>query len=421
MLSITALTAIVIGISLLYVQESELDAASINIAGSLRMQAWRIAQHVSSAKAGYHAVLQNRMLKDGKLNAYWVMCNNNMQATPNINEEALPGYRNPNNFIVVSDPYPTITAQAADLILPTAMWVEKEGAYGNAERRTQFWYQQVPPQGQARSDLWQLMEFSKRFTVGEVWSDELIAKAPELKDKTLYDALFTNGQVNKFPLTDFKGRMNLESDHFGFYVQKGLFEEYARFGRGHGHDLAPFDRYHEVRGLRWPVVDGKETRWRYHKDSDPYVKTGKEFDFYGKPDGKAWLFALPYEPPAEVPNQEYNLWLCTGRILEHWHTGTMTRRVPELYRSFPNAVLYMHPDDAKARGLRRGMEVKMSSPRGTVRTRIETRGRNRPPKGLVFMPFFDASQLVNKLILDATDPLSKETDYKKCPVKVERV
>lgn len=65
------------------------------------------------------------MLKDGKLNAYWVMCNNNMQAGPNMNEEALPGYRNPANFIVVSDPYPTVTAQAADLILPTAMWVEK--------------------------------------------------------------------------------------------------------------------------------------------------------------------------------------------------------------------------------------------------------------------------------------------------------
>ena len=65
----------------------------------------------------YHAVLQNRMLKDGKLNAYWVMCNNNMQAAANMNEEGFPGYRNPKNFIVVSDPYPTVTAMAADLIL----------------------------------------------------------------------------------------------------------------------------------------------------------------------------------------------------------------------------------------------------------------------------------------------------------------
>ncbi|MCR6554985.1 periplasmic nitrate reductase subunit alpha, partial [Aeromonas sp. CPF2-S1] len=89
-----------------------------------------------------------------------------------------------------------------------------------------------------------------------------------------------------------------------------------------------------------------------------------------------------------------------------------------LYRAFPDAVLFMHPEDAKARGVRRGEEVIVSSRRGEVKTRVETRGRNRPPKGLVFMPFFDASQLVNKLTLDATDPLSKETDYKKCAVKV---
>ncbi|MND89068.1 Periplasmic nitrate reductase precursor [compost metagenome] len=130
------------------------------------------------------------------------------------------------------------------------------------------------------------------------------------------------------------------------------------------------------------------------------------------------IFALPYEPAAEAPDKEYDMWLSTGRVLEHWHTGTMTRRVPELYRAFPDAVLFMHPEDAKARGVRRGEEVIVASRRGEVKTRVETRGRNRPPKGLVFMPFFDASQLVNKLTLDATDPLSKETDYKKCAVKV---
>ena len=379
---------------------------------------WCLPEGTIPTKPGYHAVQQNRMLKDGKLNVYWVMCNNNMQAAPNLNHESLPGYRNPANFIVVSDPYPTVTGQAADLILPTAMWVEKEGAYGNAERRTQMWYQQVTPPDGAHSDLWQMMEFAKRFKVEEVWSDALLAKAPQLRDKTLFDVLFCNGRVDKFPMTDFKGRMNQESEHCGFYVQKGLFEEYATFGRGKAHDLAPFDMYHEQRGLRWPVVNGKETRWRFREGYDVYVKAGEEVRFYGKPDGKAWLFALPYEPPCESPDAEYDLWLSTGRVLEHWHTGTMTRRVPELYKAFPDAVVYMHPDDAAARGVRRGMEVKVISRRGEVRTRVETRGRNRPPKGLVFMPFFDASQLVNKLVLDATDPLSKETDYKKLAVKV---
>lgn len=381
-------------------------------------QIWKLPEGTIPDKVGFHAVLQDRMLKDGKLNAYWVMCNNNMQAGPNMNTDRLPGYRDPRNFIVVSDPYPTVTAQAADLILPTAMWVEKEGAYGNAERRTQFWHQQVKAPEGAKSDLWQLMEFSKRFKVEEVWPAELIAKMPEVKGKTLFDVLYANGQVNQFPKEQSKGLLNDEAEYFGFYVQKGLFEEYATFGRGHGHDLAPFDQYHEARGLRWPVVDGKETLWRYREGFDPYVKAGEGVRFYGKPDGKAVIFALPFEPAAESPDKEYDLWLSTGRVLEHWHTGTMTRRVPELYRAFPDAVLFMHPDDAKARGVRRGEEVIVSSRRGEVKTRVETRGRNRPPKGLVFMPFFDASQLVNKLTLDATDPLSKETDYKKCAVKV---
>lgn len=216
---------------------------------------WQLPEGAIPGKPGFHAVLQNRKLKDGDLNVYWVMCNNNMQAAPNMNEETWPGYRNPENFIIVSDPYPTVTTMAADLILPTAMWVEKEGAYGNAERRTQFWRQQIDPPGESKSDLWQLVEFSKRFKVEEVWPADLVAKKPEYKGKTLYDILFANGVVDKFPLTDTQdGFANQESEDFGFYIQKGLFEEYADFGRGHKHDLAPFDTYHKARGLRWPVV-----------------------------------------------------------------------------------------------------------------------------------------------------------------------
>ncbi|MEK7694060.1 MAG: periplasmic nitrate reductase subunit alpha, partial [Pseudomonadota bacterium] len=340
---------------------------------------WKLPAGTIPDKPGYHAVLQNRMLRDGKLNAYWVQVNNNMQAAANMMEETLPGYRNPTNFIVVSDAYPTVTALSADLILPTAMWVEKEGAYGNAERRTQFWHQLVDAPGEARSDLWQLMEFSKRFKVEDVWPAELIAKKPEYKGKTLFDVLYRNGQVDKFPLKETASDYNnYESKAFGFYVQKGLFEEYATFGRGHGHDLAPFDMYHEARGLRWPVVNGKETRWRYREGSDPYVKAGTGFQFYGNPDGKAVIYALPYEPPAESPDKEYPFWLATGRVLEHWHSGSMTRRVPELYRAFPNAVCFMHPEDAKALGLRRGVEVEVVSRRGRMRTRIETRGRDAP-------------------------------------------
>ncbi|WP_448208083.1 periplasmic nitrate reductase subunit alpha [Azospirillum sp. sgz302134] len=383
---------------------------------------WKVPKGLLPGKIGYHAVLMDRMLKDGKLNAYWIMVNNNLQAAPNSDNETYPGYRNPSNFIVVSDAYPTVTASAADLILPAAMWVEKEGAYGNAERRTHFWHQLVNAPGDARSDLWQIMEFSKRFTTDEVWPAEVLDANPQFKGKTLFDVLYRNGTVDRFPLSEVNPEYeNRESKAFGFYVQKGLFEEYASFGRGHGHDLAPFDQYHEVRGLRWPVVNGQETRWRYREGLDPYVPAGEGLRFYGNPDGKANVFAFPYEPPAESPDKDFDLWLVTGRVLEHWHSGSMTMRVPELYKAMPMALVYMHPDDAQARGLRRGSEVKVVSRRGEMRTRVETRGRNRPPRGVVFVPWFDSARLINKCTLDATDPISKQTDFKKCAVKIVAV
>ncbi|MCG8428993.1 MAG: nitrate reductase catalytic subunit NapA [Chromatiales bacterium] len=391
---------------------------------------WKLPEGTLNGKVGYHAVLMHRMLKDSKMNTFWVMCNNNMQAAANMNEESYPGWRNPDNFITVSDPYPTVSAQAADLILPTAMWAEKEGAYGNAERRTQFWRQQIKAPGEARSDLWQIMEFSKRFTMEEVWPAELLDKAPEYKGKTLFDVLYANGEVNKFPVQEVKdtdGNVyeNDEMALFGFYPQKGLFEEYRLFNSApdiikKGHEMADFDTYHKVRGLRWPVINGKETLWRFREGYDPHVAKGEGVKFYGKPDGRANIITAPYEPAAESPDKEYDLWLCTGRVLEHWHSGSMTRRVPELYRAVPDAVVYMHPKDAKKRRLRQGQMAKLQTRRGELVARVETRGRNRTPEGLVYIPWFDAHRLVNKLTLDATDPLSKETDYKKCAVKISR-
>ncbi|MBN8874251.1 MAG: periplasmic nitrate reductase subunit alpha [Rhodospirillales bacterium] len=380
---------------------------------------WGLPEGFLNPVPGYHAVQQDRMLKDGKLNFLWVQVNNNLQAAPNSANETWRGYRNPDNFIVVSDAYPTVTAKAADLILPSAMWVEKEGAYGNAERRTAFWHQLVTPPGEARSDVWQVVEFSKRFTTDEVWPVETLAAHPQYRGKTLFQVLFRNGSVDRFPLTDIEsGYACDDSQRFGFYLQKGLFEEYAAFGRGHGHDLAPFDTYHQVRGLRWPVVDGKETRWRYREGLDPYVKPGQGIRFYGRPDGRAVILTAPYEPPAESPDAEYGFWLVTGRVLEHWHSGSMTMRVPELYRAFPGARVFMNPLDARRLGINQGAEVEVISRRGLIRSRIEIRGRNRMPPGVVFVPWFDASQLINQVTLDATDPISKQTDFKKCAVKI---
>jgi nitrate reductase NapA len=191
-----------------------------------------------------------------------------------------------------------------------------------------------------------------------------------------------------------------------------------------------------VRGLRWPVVNGRETQWRYREGYDPYVKPGEGFNFYGKAlkkipqggpqgekidlAGKAKIFFRPYAEPAESPDARYDLWLCTGRVLEHWHSGSMTKRVAELNRAVPYALCYMHPQDAAERQLKRNDEILLESRRGKVKVRLETQGRNRVPRGLVFVPWFDENVLINKLTLDATCPISKETDYKKCAVRARK-
>ena len=89
--------------------------------------------------------------------------------------------------------------------------------------------------------------------------------------------------------------------------------------------------------MRWPVVDGKETRWRYREGSDPYVKPGKGIEFYGNKDGTRADHRGALRAARGIPRQEFDVWLVTGRVLEHWHSGSMTMRVPELYKAFPSA------------------------------------------------------------------------------------
>src|SRR5690606_29201043 len=135
--------------------------------------------------------------------------------------ETYPGYRNPDNFIVVSDAYPTITAVNADLILPAAMWVEKEGAYGNAERRTHVWHQLVEAPGESRSDLWQLVEFSKRFKTDEAWHSEVLEQNQQYKDDTLSKILCAKGKVDQIPLSQLNTVYETQvAKDFGFYLQK---------------------------------------------------------------------------------------------------------------------------------------------------------------------------------------------------------
>ena len=431
---------------------------------------WKIPHGTINPKVGSHIVKIMRDIEDGKIKFAWVQVNNPWAATANTNHW-LKAARQMDNFIVCSDSYPGVSAKVSDLILPSAMMYEKWGAYGNAERRTQHWRQQVTPVGDSMPDVYHIVEIAKRFKLRDVWGaqnipglegglPDVLPKAREMgykPDDTLFDVLFANEEAKKYAWPDpvgkdfdnteavgdkrtITGTMGEEWKGYGFFIQKYLWEDYRKFGVGHAHDLASFDRYHEVRGLKWPYVDGKETQWRFNSKYDPYAAKQNygDFAFYGGalkaiPQGdlkgvtdpvkkplknKAKIFFRPYMDPVEMPDKKYPLWLCTGRVLEHWHTGTMTMRVPELYRAVPQALAYMHPADAEKYGLKQGDTIWVESRRGRVKTHVETRGRNRMPKGSIFIPFFDEKVLINKVTLDATCPISKETDYKKCAVKV---
>ena len=152
----------------------------------------------------------------------------------------------------------------------------------------------------------------------------------------------------------------------------------------------------------------------------PYGASGKDFDFYGKKDHRAWIWLRPYEPPAESPDNEYPFWLNTGRVLEHWHTGSMTRRVPILHKAMPESYVEINPDDAARMGITNGSDVKISSRRGSIVMKAMINGRGNPTAGQVFVPFFDEKYLINEVTLDAFCPISKQPDYKKCAVKLER-
>src|SRR5690606_28840633 len=190
-------------------------------------------------------------------------------------------------------------------------------------------------------------------------------------------------------------------------------------------NLAPYEAYVAARGLRWPVVqqeDGtwRETKFRFAGFDDPFVESGKEIQFYHSPtkDDRAQIWFRPYEPPPEVPDDTYPFWLCTGRVLEHWHSGTMTMRVPQLQTAMPQAYVEMHADDAAELNLSNGDLVFVESRRGSITLPLWIDGRGRPTRGNVFVPFFDERLLINQLTLEAYDPFSKQPDYKKCAVRV---
>jgi len=341
---------------------------------------WKVPVSNIDPKPGLNTVEMFRAFDRGDVRVMWTQTTNPMVSMPNLNRYTA-GAQKDGRFLVVSEVYPTPTTDVADVILPAAMWVERTGMFGNTERRTQQWFKLVDPPGEAKPDVWQTMEVAKRMGYGDL-----------------------------FPYSE---------DNY----EKELFDEYRLFTLGTGHDLGAYEQYVEARGLRWPVVDGRETPYRYTAKYDSYVSKGKDIEFYSnhKTGGKAVIWARPYEPAAESPDKEYPFWLCTGRVLEHWHTGSMTRRVPQLHRAVPAAYMEMNPTDAEKMGVQNGETVLVKSRRGSQKLRVVLNGKGKPRPGSVFTPFFDESKLINQVTLDSYCPISKQPDYKKCAVRIEKI
>lgn len=337
---------------------------------------WQVPVENIPSKPTYHTVEMFRALDRGDIKFMWIQVTNPMVTMPNLNR-----YRNGSEkdgrFIVVSDIYPTPTTDVADVILPSAMWIEREGMYGNSERRTQHFDQMLDAPGEAMSDTWQIIEVARRM-----------------------------GYEKLFPWD--------KNEHI-----EAIYKEYGRFHQGKKHGMAPYEVLKEQPGAQWPYVDGKETKWRFHAKYDPACQ-GETYDFYGKPDGKAWIWARPYEAPPEVPDGEFPFWLNTGRVVEHWHTGSMTRRISVLHQAVPNAYVELHPDDARRFNVSNGDQVLIKSRRGQIKLPASVNERGQPVKGQVFVPFFDESLLINELTLDAFCPISKQPDYKKCAVSIQK-
>jgi nitrate reductase (cytochrome) len=378
---------------------------------------WNVPRGRIPARPGYHTVAMfdhfcSPSDRPGALDTLWVQVTNPGQTLPNLHKLFNRKKELENKFLIVSDVYPTATTALADLILPAAMWVEKNGMYGNSERRTQHWWKMVDPPGDARDDCWMTIAVAHR----------LMEKGHEgMKGKDgrfIFHIEDENGSV--VPIWKWE-------HYYDVNVDRHLFEEYRKFTPYKQKDLAPYEEYVRERGLRWPVVqqpDGtwRETRFRFSGFDDPYVKDGREYQFYNSvtKDDRALIWFRPHEFPPEMPDEEYPFWLNTGRVLEHWHTGTMTRRIPELQRAVPRAYAELHAADARELGIHRGDIVRIESRRGKMDLPVWINGRGKPPRGQVFVPFFDETMLINEVTLHEHDPFSFQPDYKKCAVRVSR-
>ena len=343
---------------------------------------WGVPVSNIQPKPGKHTVAMFEALNKGEIKGIYIMCTNPAQSLPNASKY-WKGLKE--QFVVVAESFfPTATTDYADVVLPAAFWSEKEGVYGCTERRSQYMEQVIKPQGEARWDA--------------------------------------------FILRDLAIKMGFKKYFEKYKTAEDIWSEYISLTKGTDMDLsgAPYSRLKKLRGITWPVpsVDHPGTYKRYTK-GDPIFdalpaakKKGRRMYFYGKPDGKAVVWARPPKGPEEPTDAEYPLALSTGRVLEHWHTMTMTGTVPELVRAVPKAYVEINPQDAKKMGIEDKEQVIVETRRGKLK--IEARVIDRPEPGTIFIPWHWKQWMANILTIDAFDPGSKEPEYKVCAARIKK-
>jgi assimilatory nitrate reductase catalytic subunit len=295
----------------------------------------------------------------GSIKALWFIATNPAVSFPNYSvlEQALRSV----DFLVVQDGFhPTPTSHFAHLVLPAAIWGEKEGTYTNSERRISKANIIVAPPGEARSDFDIFLDIAERLGV----------------------------KAELYP---------------GWQSTHDAFKEWQRISVGRICDYSGFtwQQIENVDGVQW----GGE---RLYEDG-----------VFPTVDGRAILHNVPCLPFIEQPNEEYNLILNTGRTVEHWHTRTKTAQVEMLDHMVPNAWLEMNPVDAERLELRPHDRVNVVSRRSSVKN-LELRITDIVAPGQVFMPFHFSETNSNRVTLGGFDPISREPNFKQCAVLVEK-
>jgi formate dehydrogenase major subunit len=292
----------------------------------------------------------------GGVRGMYMMGENPFLSDPNVNKvrKALSQLE----FLVVQDIFMTETAEFADVILPATTFYEKEGTYTNTDRRVQLGHKVVEPPGQAREDWWITQEISNRIGLPMDYTHP----------SEIFDEL-----VSVMP------------------NYAGL--SYGNLGEG---------------GKLYPNPDPE------HSDGTVVLFD----DRFNTDDGKAHLVAAEWLPAAELPSDDYPFILNTGRLLEHWHTGTMTRRTFVLDAIQPEPHVYMNPDDCARMDIVDGDFVRIASRRGEIELPVRVSHRDVP--GTCFVPFHFREAAANVLTIDEIDPTGKIPEFKFCAVSIER-